>query len=183
MIVSAPVPPLSTNFSSNRLWLSLFIAWNLFCLFVWVGLPECALKERLLFVVQPYMMMTGLCQDFWVFCPDVNTSSADIVADVTLADGKQVRWKYPSNTEASLLEKPFKERYREFATSILARKNRFLLPDVVSYIAGQVYAQQPQNPPSEVSIRVLWKQIPPPGSDATEKGENEIFKARVEVDQ
>lgn len=161
-----------------------FIAWTLLCFTVWIILPKSHYRDQLLKLVEPYLVMVGLSQDFWVFAPDVNTSSADIVADVTLADGSMVSWQYPKNSATGILEKPFKERYREFATTVLSRKNRFLLPDMASYIAREVSIANPNNPPRLISLCVEWKRIPPPAGDGkAETGKAEFFRARVEPDE
>ncbi len=168
----------------RRLVLSIFVAWNLLSLAVWIIIPESQFRNTVLPVFKPYLVLAGLCQDFWVFSPDVNTSSADITADVTLSDGSVIAWEYPNNSHIELFEKPFKERYREFATAILVPKNRFLLPDTAAFIARQVYCAHPDNPPVMVSLNVVWQEIPPPSASRRPlHGKTEFFKAKVEVDR
>mgnify|MGYP003384977024 CR=1 FL=1 len=164
----------------QRTLVQLFIIWNLVALSIWVVTPPGQLRAALLCVVEPYMMITGLCQNFWVFSPDVNTASADLVADVKLSNGKTVSWQYPRNADISLVEKPFKERYREYLTAVLMPSNRYILPSTAAQIARQVGLQNPHSSPTEVVLKVVWRAVPLPGvSEPPQSGTTEFFRARV----
>lgn len=160
-----------------HLLVQLFIVWNLFALTVWVAHPG---PGPLSAVVNCYMLFTGLCQNFSVFSPDVNTASADIVADVKLSDGSIVTWRYPQNSDASLWEKPFKERYREFSTAMLAPANRSILKNAAMKIAREVQAKNPAKQPVEVTLKVVWREVSLPGADQPAKsGTNEFYRAGI----
>lgn len=159
-----------------------FIAVNLIALFSWVMLPTGPIRNAALTVIEPYMMFTGLCQNFWVFSPDVNTSSAEIFAEVKLKDGQTVQWQYPNNASVSIWEKPFKERYREFATSMLAAQNRSILNHTALVVAAEVQRLHPNNPPTEVALKVKWSEISLPGGKVPAAGTSEFFRTGIAVD-
>src|SRR5688572_14132759 len=97
-----------------------FCLWNILALLVWY-MPQSPVRAGLLIAVAPYLSATGLCQDFFVFSPDVNTAYAEISAIVKLADGTTVIWEYPKIVMMGPAEKMVKERYRAYATNLLDR--------------------------------------------------------------
>lgn len=174
-------PASGTNRATKGRWLTqLFIVWNLFALTVWVAKPG---EGPLFGIVNTYMLFTGLCQNFRVFSPDVNTSCADIVADVKLTDGSTVTWQYPQNASMSIFEKPFKERYREFETSMLAPGNRSILKNAALKVAREVQAKSPNNPPVEVVLKVVWHEVAlPNATQPARSGISEFYRAGISTE-
>lgn len=157
-----------------------FCVWNILALVVWY-LPFAPVRAFLMPVFEPYMQATGLCQDFFVFSPDVNTSYAEISGVVQMPDGSTVVWEYPHIVSMNLLEKMVKERYRSYATSILRRSNSYLLPAMARRIAREVYNQNGRSVlPQSVIVRVKWQAVVPPGGGPAPGGVVDIFRLPVE---
>ncbi len=158
-----------------------FCVWNVLALAVWY-LPLPGARAALLPVFAPYLNATGLCQDFYVFSPDVNTTYAEISGIVRMRDGTTVIWQYPRIVEMNLWQKMVKERYRAYATTVLSRSNNYLLPAMSSHIARDVYQRcGRKSRPQSVTIRVNWHEVAPPEHAQTAKsGVVDIYQSAIE---
>lgn len=113
-------------------------------------------KER----VRPYMLASGLFQNWDMFAPDPLKLNIRVDAEITYANGETRTWKFPRMDELGYVERYFRERYRKYSTEYL-RVDTYagLRPDAARYIAR--LNNQPSNPPVTVSLFRSWSEMKP----------------------
>lgn len=79
---------------AGRAGISVFLAVTVLGLLVW-NLPDSRLRSEALRVASPYVLATGLDQNWGVFSPDPRRQSLDLVARVRYADGGRETLRIP----------------------------------------------------------------------------------------
>jgi hypothetical protein len=141
----------------GRVGLSLLL--TLFCgfLVVW-NLPRSEIRNEVRPVLRPVVEALAVDQDWGVFAPDPTKISIAVEADVELADGSVIRYRFPDGD-------PFVGAYREFRWRKWERLVR--LDDSSRYwqpAAEWVAARFAERDPVRVTLVRRFADTPPPGS-------------------
>jgi len=116
--------------------------------------------------VQPYMVWSGLFQNWDMFAPTPLMLNTYVEAEVIFHNGTVRTWDFPRMEKLSLFDRYLKERYRKFAVdNVRNDEHSALWPDVARFIARA--NNEASNPPVAVVLYRYWSQIKPPLADGT----------------
>ncbi len=157
----------------RKIYLSLFICWNLAGAILWLTPPN-DFRDRMLVAFRPYMWYLGLWQCYVVFAPRPRSFNLYLTATIWKKDGTRSEYKLPNPPDYNQFERMTKERYRKYVIDNLnSDDNKFLWPDAAKWIARMYYT--PENPPVKVELVRHWTDVMPPGCDTT-VGESHTYK-------
>ncbi|MBX9719868.1 MAG: hypothetical protein K2X81_00610, partial [Candidatus Obscuribacterales bacterium] len=142
-----------------------FLAWHFAGVILWLS-PQCPLRNQLLMPFIGYIKFFGLGQG-WIMFDSPRNYNGYLTAVISFKDGQQKIWDFPRMEKLGIVEKMFKERYREWTNDFISDESRpYLWPDAARYIAR--LNNDPKDPPVSVSIVRHWIWIKPPeqGIDA-----------------
>lgn len=144
-----------------RILLNAIIIFHLTAIVSWSFPIDSPLRTKIVRRIKPYMLWTGLWQSWDMFAPNPLQINAHLEALVTFRDGTQRVWPFPRMEKLSYLERYTKERYRKWSSDYV-RSDAYssIWADTARYIARNHY--NPLNPPSEVTLKRYWMEIPPP---------------------
>lgn len=127
---------------------------------LWI-LPASSMQERLVQPFIPYINYFGLWQNWCVFVSP-HTVNVYMSADIKYKDGSVSSWEFPRMDKMGILEKMYKERYRQWGTDAVSDDTMPMLrPDAARFIA-RLHNTEAGNPPVSVRIVRHWTYIPAP---------------------
>jgi hypothetical protein len=144
-----------------------YLALNIFIIFHIFAITAWALPFRSQFVVdsvalvRPYILWSGLFQDWNMFSPMPKATNTYLEAVVIYKDGSTQMWDFPRMELLSLTQKYSKERYRKFVEILLDQNNAALRPDVARYVARLPGIREKD--PQQILLMVKWSNILPNG--------------------
>jgi hypothetical protein len=144
-----------------------YLALNIFIIFHIFAITAWALPFRSQFVVdsvalvRPYILWSGLFQDWNMFSPMPKATNTYLQAVVIYKDGSTQMWDFPRMELLSLTQKYSKERYRKFVEILLDQNNAALRPDVARYVARLPGIREKD--PQQILLMVKWSNILPNG--------------------
>jgi hypothetical protein len=113
-----------------------------------------------------YMLPTGLWQAWNMFAPNPAISNVYLEAEVTLADGSRVTWKFPRMNELGYFDRYRRERYRKWASERVwtsGQVDRLVAEPAARFAARQV--ERPDNQARVVELVRYRAQIRSPKRD------------------
>jgi hypothetical protein len=153
--------PSRPRHSAVRLALTTFIIFHLAAITAWSLQSDSPLIQNFNKLIRPYMLWTGLFQNWDMFAPDPSKLNCNVGAVVEYRDGTRSLWSFPKMESMGLVDKYFRERWRKYANDNLRLDtNAALWPDAARYVARQ--NNRPGNPPVAVSLLRYWSEVPPP---------------------
>jgi hypothetical protein len=139
---------------------STFLIWHFAGIGLWLCPPN-PLQERLVEPFIWYVNFFGLWQNWSVFIAP-RTVNYYMSALITFKDGTQRDWEFPRMEKMGILEKMYKERFRQWGTDAVSDDSMPLLrPDAARFIA-RLHYKNPSNPPVAIALIRHWTNIPPP---------------------
>jgi hypothetical protein len=154
-----PEPP----HRSGRLLLTLFIAFHLVSITLWVLPFNASLTGLLREWIGPYFSLMGLRQEWSLFSPNPIAANSYIDAQVVLQNGDLRIWTFPRLEGLKLTERYSKARYRKFAGWLYRRRFAYAWRDAARYVARQYNSSA--MPPRTVKLIRHWAWIPPIDSE------------------
>jgi hypothetical protein len=112
--------------------------------------------------IESYMISVGVGQAWDMFAPDPFALNIYMDAVVLYQDGETEVYEYPRMEKLGPLEKYAKERYRKYYEYVWQDSQAAKWPYIAQGIAHQM-ADDPENPPVQVTLRRYWKPIAGPG--------------------
>lgn len=169
--------------TSYKTAVSLFLVWHFTGVTLWIC-PPSPLQEQL---IQPfiwYVNYFGLWQNWSVFVSP-RTINYYLTAFIRFKDGTERTWEFPRPEKLGIVEKMFKERYRQWGTDAVNDDTEpYLRPDAARYIA-RLHNSDPANPPVGVALIRHWTYIPPPEEGLgkplpdDDDGQDVIYEAEI----
>ncbi len=148
-----------------RLLATLFIAFHVVAITLWVFPFNASLTRLLRKTIGPYFSLMGLTQEWTLFAPDPIAANSYVDAQVVLENGDVRTWNFPRLESLDFTGRYSKARYRKF-TGWLYRENfAYAWPDTARYVASQFKDSVP--PPRTVKLLRHWSRIPPINAAAT----------------
>jgi hypothetical protein len=146
--------------SARRAVVTVFLVWNAAAVFASTlpGTPS-AFRTRVIAATRPYLDFTGLWQSWDMFAPHPQSSTAEVEALVTHADGQQTTWRI-AGPEQVRVGKFRLDRWRKWRDAIRADVNWTVWPDAARFAAR--LSTDPSNPPLRVELVRRWGEVPPP---------------------
>lgn len=139
-----------------------FVAFHVLVIVSW-GMPtETLVGKALNRSIEPYMLFTGLWQNWSMFAPDPRRFDCYLTAKLRFKDGMESLWEFPRMDKMGPVEAYFKERYRKWACDNLRLDTqRGTWSEASRYIA-RLNQTDPANPVTQVELIRSWADIPPP---------------------
>lgn len=146
------------------------VSWNL---------PSSAIQRSTVEVVRPFVLLTGLDQNWKVFSPNPRSINIDMYAVVTMEDGEVVRWDIPAG-EGPFLAPYRNYRWRKWLEYVRADAQRNdLWKPAAQWIAAQYEADGDE--PVRVELVRRWFDTPGPGTGGDRPAWNEFTYYRYDV--
>ena len=159
-------PPAGRKVAATRVALSAFILFHLLAITAWSLHSDSPLVQNFTNAIRPYMLWTGLFQNWDMFAPDPSKLNCNMGAVVEYRDGTRSLWSFPKMESRGIVDKYFRERWRKYANDNLRLDpNAALWPDAARYVARQNY--RPANPPVAVSLIRYWSEVPRPSANGS----------------
>jgi hypothetical protein len=144
---------------AGRIAISVFVAVTVLFLVLW-NLPEgSALKQKTDRVVRPFMLASGLNQNWGVFAPDPRRVTLDFEARVTYADGITETYRVPEG--GRLVGSYWDYRWRKWYEWVRTDDHEELWQPAAAWFAGR--AREEGKDPVRVTLVRLWYPTLPPG--------------------
>jgi hypothetical protein len=144
---------------AGRIAISLFVSVTVLFLILW-NLPEdSALKQKTDRVVRPYMLASGLNQNWGVFAPDPRRVTLDFVARVAYEDGSQEDMRVPHG--GRLVGSYWDYRWRKWYEWVRTNDHEELWQPAAAWFAGRARAEGKE--PVRVTLVRRWYTSLPPG--------------------
>lgn len=137
------------------------IVTHLVAFFFW-GMPENALRNRVVRPLQNYMLFSGLWHIWGMFAPTPLRFHFDVRAEISYKDEKKIMWISPRMEEFSVWERAPKERYRKWRERIRSEEFSMVWEDTARYIAREMNVYGESNPPVQVKLTRYWQELPRP---------------------
>jgi hypothetical protein len=150
--------------TAGRAVISVFVLVTVLCLVFW-NLPDSELKAQSERVVRPYILATGLNQNWGVFAPDPRRQVLDLVARVRYADGSEATLEYPRG--GRLIGSYWDYRWRKWYESVRLDRREDLWAPAAAWFAQRERARGRR--PVEVTLVRRWYALLPPG-EGPERG-------------
>jgi hypothetical protein len=147
----------------GRLLLTLFIAFHLVSITLWVLPFNASLTGLLRKWVGPYFSLMGLRQEWSLFAPNPIAVNSYIDAQVVLQNGDLRIWTFPRLEGLKFTERYSKARYRKFVGWLYRRRFAYAWRDAARYVARQYNSSA--MPPRTVKLIRHWAWIPPIDSE------------------
>ena len=158
-----PIKQIAVNF---------FIVFHLVAIVCWAVPLNTLLVSLVNYETRPYMVLTGLDQNWGLFAPIPLSLNCRVEAEITYADGFMTVWKFPLPQDFG--HSYFKERDRNWGNSSIRMNANFALwPDAARYVAR--LNNNRSSPPASIKFVRYWAQIGPPGYHGPEPWENYAF--------
>lgn len=138
--------------------ISVLIALTVASLFFW-NLPDSEIRDRALRVVRPYVLATGLSQNWGVFAPDPRRNSLEVFARVRFADGGEETLRVPRGNR--LVGGYWDYRWRKWAEWTRTDSRDYLWRPAAAWFARR--AGTTGREPVEVTLVRRWRESLPPG--------------------
>ena len=162
---------------AGRIAISVFAAVTVVCLVLWNLPEESALKQRTDRVVRPFMLASGLNQNWGVFAPDPRRVTLDFVADVTYADGSRGTLRVPEG--GRLVGSYWDYRWRKWYEWVRTDDHEELWQPAAEWFAR--LAREEGKEPVEVTLVRRWYVSYPPGPGPSRGPWNEFAFYTYEV--
>ena len=150
--------------TAGRAVISVFVLVTVLCLVFW-NLPQSELRSQSERVVRPYILATGLNQNWGVFAPNPRRQVLDLVARVRYADGNEATIEYPRG--GRLIGSYWDYRWRKWYESVRLDRREDLWPSAAAWFAQRERANGRR--PVEVTLVRRWAVLLPPG-EGPERG-------------
>ncbi len=134
----------------GRWLLSALLVATLSAVMVW-NLPESEIRETALPVVEPFVNIAGLDQQWNLFAPNPPRRTFEVVARIEYANGELVLWRSPRN-----------DRWRKWLGVIRNERSRRLWEPTAAWIAG--HHDDGGRQVERVELIVRAHDLPAPGS-------------------
>lgn len=144
----------------KRALLNVVILFHVFGVVAW-SMPGSALRTKLIEPYRAYFGAVGLWQSWSMFAPKPLSVNGDVKAEVKFADGSKKIWIAPRLQEMRGFDHLSKERYRKWREKIKWDKYSIIWDDSARWIARSMHTNK-ANPPVEVKLTKIWKDIPKP---------------------
>ncbi len=144
--------------SVARLLATLFIAFHVASIALWVLPLNASLEGPLRKAVGPYFSLIGLRQEWSLFAPDPIAANSYVDAQVVFQNGDLAVWNFPRLEGLDFKERYSKARYRKYTGWLYRRNFAYAWPDAARYIARQF--QDSATPPRTVKLVRHWAGIP-----------------------
>lgn len=128
---------------------------------VLTNLPDSALEDATAPVVDPYVDMTGLGQNWGVFSPNPRRIAIDLHARITYTDGDRERWELPDPGPWSGTYRRY--RWRKWADRVRLDANEGVLWSPTARWIARTHERGGRGV-ARVELIRRWYDIPPPGS-------------------
>ncbi|HWH35225.1 MAG TPA: hypothetical protein VNT56_07880 [Acidimicrobiales bacterium] len=135
---------------AGRWLLSAALAFTVGSVVLW-NLPESAIRDLAVPVVEPFVNATGLDQAWNLFAPNPPQRTYEVVARIDYADGSAALWRSPRN-----------DRWRKWLGVVRADRSRRLWTSTAAWIAEHHDAAGRRTQRVELILR--QRDLPPPGS-------------------
>lgn len=145
-----------------RKFINLFILWHLSAIIIWLTVQNSSLSQRLIFIVKPYVIATGMTQNWSMFSPNPDTTDLYMSADIHYKDGTNVTWDFPRMVKLGYFERYERERFRKLVEVTHVDADRGLWPSMAIFAARQNYHNK-LNPPTVVILSRHFRTVPAPG--------------------
>jgi hypothetical protein len=152
----------------QRVAINIFLIFHLVAISAWCIPSTSALILRFREHIRPYMVWSGVFQNWDMFSPKPESANGYIEAVVIYKDGSSQLWPFPRMELLSLTARSFKERYRKYEENLQNRDNAALWPDAARYIARLNSSRS--NPAQRVMLVLRWSDIILPTGDASDHG-------------
>lgn len=140
-------------------WLvSAFIIWQILLAALWL-LPQSALQQGMLLVMQRYMWATACWQNWQMFAPNPASQDVYMEANVTYRDGMSHVWVFPRMIKQSFLQRYQDERFRKMIENAHLDSNRAIWPYVARFAAIANNKTPHSDPVVQVELVRLWSDI------------------------
>jgi hypothetical protein len=143
----------------GRAAISLFLAVTVACLVFWNLPEESAIHQEASKVVRPYMLATGLNQNWGVFAPNPRRVTLDFVARVEYADGSKETMNVPRG--GRLIGSYWDYRWRKWYEYVREDRYEPLWLPAAAWFAGR--AKKEGRQPVRVTLVRRWSPTLPPG--------------------
>ena len=150
--------------TAGRAAISVFVLVTVLCLVFW-NLPDSELKAQSSRVVRPYILATGLNQNWGVFAPDPRRQVIDLVARVRYADGTEATIEYPRG--GRLIGTYWDYRWRKWYEAVRQNRGEHLWPAAAAWFAQRERAEGRR--PVRVTLVRRWSDLLLPG-EGPERG-------------
>jgi hypothetical protein len=144
---------------AGRIAISVFVGVTVFCLVLWNLPEESALKQKTDRVVRPFMLASGLNQNWGVFAPDPRRVTLDFVARVTYEDGSVESLRVPEG--GRLVGSYWDYRWRKWYEWVRTNDHEELWQPAAAWFAGRARAEG--KVPVRVTLVRRWYPLLPPG--------------------
>lgn len=123
--------------------------------------------------VRDYVVWSGVEQSWQMFSPNPDTHDLDVVAHVTYKSGQARDWHFPRMRDLGYADRYRHERMRKFLE--IADYNETLWQPMARYAARQCDTRA-GDPPVQVALTRLIRDVPPPGRTAAPYTRQEFFR-------
>jgi hypothetical protein len=149
----------------GRAGISTFLAVTVLSVVVW-NLPESGLKREALRMASPYVIATGLDQNWGVFSPDPRRQSLDLVARVRYADGGRETVRVPRGDP--VVGAYWDYRWWKWVEWSTTDAHQHLWEPTAMWFARRASAAGRQ--PVSVTLVRRWYDVLPPGAGPSRTG-------------
>jgi hypothetical protein len=149
----------------KRIAISAFLLFHIVAIFCWCMPSNSLLIAEVNAAVSPYLLWSGLFQNWNMFAPEPLKLNCSVEAQITFRDGRTRTWRFPLMQDLGLAERYQKERYRKFTEYVRADSNSAMWPDAARFVAR--LNNDPSNPPGAVLLVRYWSEIGPPQADGS----------------
>jgi hypothetical protein len=166
--------------AAGRAAISLFIVVTVVSVVVW-NLPASEVKQDALAVVRPYVLATGLEQNWGVFSPDPRRQTLDLLARVRYADGGEETFRVPRGDRFVGAYWDYRWwKWVEWATSDAQKQ---LWEPTAAWFARR--ARDDGRRPVAVTLVRRWQELLPPGDGPSRSGwqEHAYYTYRVSAEE
>jgi hypothetical protein len=151
--------PLSWRF--QRWGISAFVAMHLAMLALW-NLPNCPIRTRFAHLGAPYLLPTGLWQNWTMFAPNPIRHTFTLQALVADRNGIFHEFKFPCSMGSGVWEGVTKVRHSKYPTYLVLDDYAAMREMAARHVVRQL-GLPPESFPVDVELQYLVKESPPPG--------------------
>lgn len=147
----------------GRILISGFLVVTLAAILV-INLPESRLRRDAMKAAEPYLIATGLDQNWRIFAPPRRTSLR-VRARVTYEDGSVATWQPPGGSD--LVGAYWDYRWRKWLENVTQDVNRKLWKPAALFAARQL--RHPGRAPRRVTLIRSWQDLRRPGKPGPDR--------------
>lgn len=161
----------------GRAAISAFVAATVLSLVVW-NLPESELRSRAFPVVETYIGLTGLGQNWGVFAPDPRRETISLAARARYADGREEILEFPSGDP--VIGAYWDYRWLKWGEWASSTAHQELWQPTAAWFARKA-AEGGEEPTTVTLVRRSYPLFPPgPGPERGAQREDEYYALTVE---